>query len=183
MASAAAPAAALQLLVKFARRTGNKNPAGDSPFAIFHPLYNPGRLAAFRAIGALRSIHHLLAVCCLCDLDHRCLLPEFPWAAAQGSELEILGSNLCGWSRQLIGSRPARVHARGAAAIVTKNCATTKCLYSPESILHEPRRDRLPPAKRRLSNRAQERPGPHRRKVDDGNEEAPPALTRPPPIP
>jgi hypothetical protein len=174
---------ALQLFVKFARRTGNKNPAGDSPFAIFHPLYDPGRLAAFRAIGALRRIHHLLTVCCLCNLDHGCLLPEFPVAAAQGSELEILGSNLYGWSRQLIGNRPPRVMPGAPPRSLPGTPRQPKCLYSPESILHEPHSDRLAPPHLRPPNEAQERPGSGRRVSMTDDDDAPPPLTEPQPIP
>jgi hypothetical protein len=33
--------------VEFAARAGNKNAAGCTPFAIFHPLHDARRLAAF----------------------------------------------------------------------------------------------------------------------------------------
>jgi hypothetical protein len=56
--------------VEFAARAGNENAAGGAAFAVLHPLYNARRLAAFRAIGALRGVHNLLTVCSLCDLRH-----------------------------------------------------------------------------------------------------------------
>jgi hypothetical protein len=43
----------LQLLVELARRAGDENPAGDTAFAVFDPLYDAGGLAALGAVGAL----------------------------------------------------------------------------------------------------------------------------------
>jgi hypothetical protein len=60
----------LELLVEFAARAGNKDPAGGVAFAVFHALYDPGRLAAFRAISALGGVHDLLAVCRFGDFSH-----------------------------------------------------------------------------------------------------------------
>src|SRR5579872_1578109 len=60
----------LQFLVEFAARAGNKNAPGGAAFAVFHSLHDSRRLAAFRAIGALRRVHNLLTVCSLCDLRH-----------------------------------------------------------------------------------------------------------------
>ena len=60
----------LQLLVKFARRAGNKNSAGDAALAVLYALYDAGLLAALGAVGALGSIHHFLTVGCFCDLGH-----------------------------------------------------------------------------------------------------------------
>ena len=60
----------LKLFVKFAARAGNKNSAGSTALAVFHPLHDARRLAALGAIGALRGIHDFLAVCSLCDLSH-----------------------------------------------------------------------------------------------------------------
>jgi hypothetical protein len=60
----------LEFFVEFASRAGNKDSAGGVAFAVFHALYNPGRLAAFRAIGALGGIHNFLAVCRFGNLSH-----------------------------------------------------------------------------------------------------------------
>ena len=43
----------LELLVELTRRAGDENPAGDTAFAVFDPLYDAGGLAALGAVGAL----------------------------------------------------------------------------------------------------------------------------------
>src|ERR1700722_598160 len=58
-----------QFLEELARRAGNINPAGNVALAVLHPLDDAGRLAALGAIGALGSVHHLLAVGCFSDLS------------------------------------------------------------------------------------------------------------------
>jgi hypothetical protein len=60
----------LELLVEFAARAGNKDSAGGIALAIFYAFYDPGRLAAFRAIGALGGVHDLFAVCRFGNLSH-----------------------------------------------------------------------------------------------------------------
>src|SRR5581483_1652365 len=67
----------LKLLVKLARRAGNINSARHIAFAVLGTLDDPRRLAAFGAVRALRGIHYLLAICCLCDLRHLSLLTKF----------------------------------------------------------------------------------------------------------
>jgi hypothetical protein len=67
--------ASLQLLVKFARRARDDNPSGNVALAILYPLRDPGRLATFRAVGALGCIHDLFTVGRLCNLRH-CLSPD-----------------------------------------------------------------------------------------------------------
>jgi hypothetical protein len=56
--------------VEFTARAGNKNAAWYASFAVLHPLNDARRLAALGAVGALRGIHNLLAICSLCDLRH-----------------------------------------------------------------------------------------------------------------
>jgi hypothetical protein len=60
----------LEFLEEFAAGAGNKDSAGGVSFAVFHALYDPGRLAAFRAICALGGIHDFLAVCRFGNLSH-----------------------------------------------------------------------------------------------------------------
>lgn len=60
----------LKLLVKLARRAGDINSAGDAAFTVFHTLHDARRLAALRAVGALRGIHDLLTVSCFCNFGH-----------------------------------------------------------------------------------------------------------------
>jgi hypothetical protein len=62
--------------MEFAARAGNKDSAGGIAFAVLHALYDPGRLAAFRAIGALGGVHDFFAVCRFGDLSHDCI---FSW--------------------------------------------------------------------------------------------------------
>src|SRR5438309_3545198 len=64
----------LKLLVKFASRAGNINPARDTALAILGPLHDPGIFPAFRASGGFAGVHDLLTVRCLCDLRHILLL-------------------------------------------------------------------------------------------------------------
>jgi hypothetical protein len=64
----------LQLLVKFAGRAGNINPARDTALAILGPLHDAGIFPAFRASGGFAGVHDLLTVRCLCDLRHILLL-------------------------------------------------------------------------------------------------------------
>lgn len=66
----------LQLLVKFAGRAGNKNPAWDSAFTILHALYDACLLAALGAVSALGGVHDLFAVGCFCDFCH--VLSSYP---------------------------------------------------------------------------------------------------------
>jgi hypothetical protein len=56
--------------VEFAARAGNKDAAGGIAFAVFHAFYDPGRLAAFGAICALRGVHYFLAVRRFGDFSH-----------------------------------------------------------------------------------------------------------------
>jgi hypothetical protein len=68
--SGSRPWKCLQLLVEFAARAGNKDAAWCIALTVFYALYDTRRLAAFRAIGALGSIHDFLAVCRFGDLSH-----------------------------------------------------------------------------------------------------------------
>jgi hypothetical protein len=77
--------------VEFAARAGNKDSAGRIAFAVFHALYNPGRLAAFRAIGALGGVHDFLAVCRFGNLSHDSI---FSWDV--GFRGHKLGGGKCG---------------------------------------------------------------------------------------
>jgi hypothetical protein len=56
--------------VEFAARAGNKDSARSVAFAVFYAFYDPGRLAAFRAIGALGGVHDFLAVRRFGDFSH-----------------------------------------------------------------------------------------------------------------
>ena len=62
----------LQLLVKFTRRARDENASGNTTLAILNALHDARRLAALGAIRALGGIHHLLAVCCFCNLGAYC---------------------------------------------------------------------------------------------------------------
>jgi hypothetical protein len=64
------PFTALEFLEKFTARAGNKDSAGSVTLTVFHALYNPGRLAAFRAISALGCVHDFLAVGRFGNLSH-----------------------------------------------------------------------------------------------------------------
>ena len=102
--SAAARGSWLELFVEFAARAGNEDSAGGIAFAIFHTLYNPGRLAAFRAIGALGGVHDFLAVCRFGDLSHDSI---FSWMS--GFRGLKVGGGKCGG-----GARKFRLHCRPA---------------------------------------------------------------------
>ena len=88
----------LQLLVKFTRRARDENASGNTTLAILHALDDARRLAALGAIRALGSIHHLLAVCCFCDLGTYChgsvLLISRMCAASPRISAETVDRNL-----------------------------------------------------------------------------------------
>jgi hypothetical protein len=83
--------------VKFAGRAGDKYSSTYAALTVFHTFYDPGRLAAFGAVRALRGVHDLLAVGCLGDLCHVLLItpkivmdvfyaiPVLPFAHACGN--------------------------------------------------------------------------------------------------
>jgi hypothetical protein len=77
--------------VKFAAGAGNKDSAGGIAFAVFHALYDPGRLAAFRAIGTLGGVHDFLAVCRFGNLSHDSI---FSWDV--GFPRPSVGGGKCG---------------------------------------------------------------------------------------
>ena len=60
----------LQLLVEFAGRAGNKNPAGDATFPVLHTLHDAGGFATLGAVGALGRVHHFFAVGCFGNFGH-----------------------------------------------------------------------------------------------------------------
>jgi hypothetical protein len=60
----------LEFLVEFTARAGNKDSAGGVALAVLYSLHDPGRFAAFGAIGALGSVHYFLAVRRFGDLSH-----------------------------------------------------------------------------------------------------------------
>jgi hypothetical protein len=64
----------LEFFVEFATGAGNKNSAGGIALTVFHAFHNPGRLAAFGAIGALGCVHYFLAVRRFGDLSHGSIL-------------------------------------------------------------------------------------------------------------
>jgi hypothetical protein len=84
---------ALQLLVKLAGRARNEDAAGNATFPVFHPLYNPRRFAALRAVGALGCVHYFFTVRCLSDLRHQFLLFEKLFY------MTFTIAAVCGWRR------------------------------------------------------------------------------------
>src|SRR5262249_38322394 len=72
-----------------------RNPA----LAILHPLNDPCRLTALRAIRALRRVHYLLAICCLCDFCHSTLLAQLSRERDATAMISYFGSNLAGCTR------------------------------------------------------------------------------------
>jgi hypothetical protein len=87
------PLFVLELLVKFAAGAGNKDSAGGVAFPVFHALYDSGRLAAFRAIGALGGIHDFLAVCRFGNLSHDSI---FSWDVGFSAALKSAAANAVG---------------------------------------------------------------------------------------
>jgi hypothetical protein len=131
--------ASLQLLVKFARRAGDDNPSGNVALAILYPLRDPGRLAAFRAVGALRCIHDLFTVGRLCNLRH-CLSPDKapPWARApRGSQLNwgvVFRFGYPAIIKHVVWLQAGVEATRPASAAAQRE---TPHQYSPHRILHE----------------------------------------------
>jgi hypothetical protein len=60
----------LKLLVEFAGRARDKNPAGDAAFAVFDALRDASGFAALGTVSALSSVHNFLAICGLGNLGH-----------------------------------------------------------------------------------------------------------------
>jgi hypothetical protein len=81
----------LELFVEFAARAGNKDSPGGVALAVFDAFYDPGRLAAFGAIGALGGIHNFLAVCRFGNLSHDSI---FSWDV--GIPRPKVGGGKCG---------------------------------------------------------------------------------------
>ena len=114
--------ALLQLLVKFARRARDDNPSGNVALAILDPLCDPGRLAAFGAVGAFGRIHDLFTVGRLCNLRH-CLSPDkaprgrAPW----GSQLNwgVVFGSVCPAVTKHVSWLQAAVEAKRLA----RSCA------------------------------------------------------------
>jgi hypothetical protein len=83
----------LQLLVKFASRAGNINPARDTTLAILGPLHDAGVFPAFRTSGGFAGVHNFLTVGCLCDLRHILLLTGMCRRPVGRGSTWCLGSN------------------------------------------------------------------------------------------
>jgi hypothetical protein len=83
----------LEFLEEFAAGAGNEDSAGGVAFAVFHALYDPGRLAAFRAISALGGIHDFLAVCRFGNLSHDSI---FSWDVGFSAALKSAAANAVG---------------------------------------------------------------------------------------
>src|SRR5262249_28113050 len=66
----AVPFRKLKFFAEFAAGAGNIDPAGEIALAVLQPFDDAGGLAALGAIGALGSVHYLLAVCCFGNLRH-----------------------------------------------------------------------------------------------------------------
>jgi hypothetical protein len=83
--------------VEFTTGAGNEDAAGSVAFAVFHPFYDPGRLAAFGAIGALGGVHYFLAVRRFGDLSHDSIFSwdvgfPRPFVGGGNAVVEILGT-------------------------------------------------------------------------------------------
>src|SRR6185312_6878759 len=83
----------LEFFVEFAAGAGNKDSAGGVAFTVFDALYDSGRLAAFRAICALGSIHDFLAVCRFGDLSHDSI---FSWNVGFSAALKSAAAHAVG---------------------------------------------------------------------------------------
>jgi hypothetical protein len=79
--------------VEFAAGAGNKDSARGIAFAVFHTLYDSGRLAAFGAICALGGVHDFLAVCRFGDLSHDSI---FSWDVGFSAALKSAAANAVG---------------------------------------------------------------------------------------
>ena len=79
--------------MEFAARAGNKDAAWCIALTVFYALYDTRRLAAFRAIGALGSVHDFLAVCRFGNLSHDSI---FSWNVGFSAALKSAAANAVG---------------------------------------------------------------------------------------